>query len=170
LPITLSVIYIELGRRLGLKIEGVALPRHFVVRHVPKKGKPQLIDVYEGGKALSRSAAAKKVEDLAGPKLEDQHLAAVAPRDIIVRMLNNLLNLAQAERDLEGTLRYLDTIIAVAPEDSGQEHGLRALARYQSGDREGALKDLDWVLEKMPEGIDLERVRGLRQRMAGPGR
>src|SRR5207248_6200527 len=55
LPITLSVVYIELGRRLGLKIEGVGLPGHFVVRHVPKKGEPQLIDVYEGGKHLGRA-------------------------------------------------------------------------------------------------------------------
>ncbi|MBI1917511.1 MAG: trypsin-like peptidase domain-containing protein [Planctomycetes bacterium] len=170
LPITLSVVYIELGRRLGLKVEGVGLPGHFVVRHVPKKGEPQLIDVYEGGKALSRDTAAKKVEDITGRKLEDQHLAAVAPRDIIVRMLNNLLNLAQRDRDLDGTLRYLDTIIVAAPEDSGRERGLRALTRYQGGDREGALKDLDWVLEKMPEGIDLDVVRNLRQRMSGPGR
>src|SRR6266545_2808792 len=46
LPITLSLLYMELGRRLGLKIEGVSLPGHFVVRHVPAKGKPQLIDVF----------------------------------------------------------------------------------------------------------------------------
>jgi len=170
LPITLSVVYIELGRRLGLKVEGVGLPGHFVVRHVPKKGEPQLIDVYEGGKPLSRAAAAKKIETFTDRELEDQHLAAIAPRDIIVRMLNNLLNLAQRDRDLDGTLRYLDTIIAVAPDDSGREHGLRALARFQGGDREGALKDLDWVLEKMPEGVNLDVVRGLRERMSGSGR
>src|SRR5207302_11115694 len=61
LPITLSVLYLELGKRLGLKIEGVGLPGHFVVRHVPKKGEPQLIDVYEGAKPLSRAEAVKKV-------------------------------------------------------------------------------------------------------------
>src|SRR5262245_12871214 len=170
LPITLSVVYVELSRRLGLKVEGVGLPGHFIVRHVPKKGEPQLIDVYDGGKPLSRADAAKKVEEITGRELEDSHLSAVAPRDIIVRMLNNLLNLAQRDRDLEGTLRYLDTIIAVAPEDSGRERGLRALARYQNGDRDGALKDIDWVLEKMPEGIDLDVVRELRRRMSGPDR
>jgi regulator of sirC expression with transglutaminase-like and TPR domain len=169
LPITLSVVYIELGRRLGLKIEGVGLPGHFIVRHVPKKGEPQLIDVYEGGKPLSRAEAAKKVETFPGRKFEDQHLAPVAPRDIVVRMLNNLLNLVQDDPSPEGRLRYLDTIIAVAPEDSGREHGMRAVSRYQSGDREGALKDLDWVLEKMPEGINLDVVREMRRRMSGPG-
>ena len=48
LPITLSVVYIELARRIGLKVEGVGLPGHFVVRHVPAEGEPQLIDVYDG--------------------------------------------------------------------------------------------------------------------------
>src|SRR5262249_24761833 len=67
-PITLSVVYLELGRRLGLKIEGVGLPGHFVVRHVPKKGEPQLIDVYEGGKPLSRTDAVKKIEEFTDGK------------------------------------------------------------------------------------------------------
>ena len=49
LPITLSLLYIELASRLGVKIEGVGLPAHFVVRHVPKEGEPQIIDVFDGG-------------------------------------------------------------------------------------------------------------------------
>src|SRR5690606_2448324 len=61
LPITLSVLYIELGQRLGLKLHGVGLPGHFVVRHVPAEGEPQLIDVFEGGQPLSREDAEKKV-------------------------------------------------------------------------------------------------------------
>ncbi len=54
LPITLSVLYIELARRLGVRLEGVGLPGHFVVRHVPAKGEAQLIDVYEGGQPLTQ--------------------------------------------------------------------------------------------------------------------
>src|SRR5438045_2352371 len=59
LPITLSVLYIELGSRLNLKVEGVGLPAHFVVRHVPADGQPQLIDVFEGAAPLTREAAEK---------------------------------------------------------------------------------------------------------------
>ncbi|MFL5343064.1 MAG: transglutaminase family protein, partial [Gemmataceae bacterium] len=62
LPITLAVLYMELARRVGLSTEGVGLPGHFVVRFLPAKGEPQLIDVFDGGKALSRPDAAKKVE------------------------------------------------------------------------------------------------------------
>jgi regulator of sirC expression with transglutaminase-like and TPR domain len=169
LPITLSVVYIELGRRLGLKLEGVGLPGHFVVRHIPAKGEAQLIDAYEGGKPLSRAEAAKKVEDITGAKWEEGFLAAVAPREVIVRMLNNLLRIAQREQDFEGSARYLDAIIALVP-DAARERGLRALARFQLGDKKGALADLDWILEKMPEDIDLDGVRTIRRRIAGPDR
>src|SRR5204862_7877573 len=80
LPITLSVLYIELARRLGVKIEGVGLPGHFVVRHVPAKGEPALIDVYEGGTAMTRDEAAKKVKEFTGRELRDDYLAAVAKK------------------------------------------------------------------------------------------
>ena len=49
IPVTLSVLYMELGGRLGLDIRGVGLPGHFVVKHVPGEGDEQLIDVFERG-------------------------------------------------------------------------------------------------------------------------
>src|SRR5205085_3981371 len=77
LPITLSVLYLELARRIGLKAEGVGLPGHFVVRHLPAKGEPQLIDVFDGGKPLSRQDAEKKVDGTSGATLSDEHLKPV---------------------------------------------------------------------------------------------
>jgi regulator of sirC expression with transglutaminase-like and TPR domain len=62
-------------------------------------------------------------------------------------------------------VRYLDTIIALDPEESARERGLRALMRAQQGDKPGALADIDWILEKMPDGIDLAAVRDLRRRI-----
>ncbi len=126
LPITLSVLYMELAKRIGLKMEGVGLPGHFVVRHLPAKGEPQLIDVFDGGKTLSREDAAKKVEGTAGVELTDEHLKAVSKRAIVVRILHNLLNLTREDRDLAGALRYLDAIVAVDPE-AGQERWMRGV-------------------------------------------
>lgn len=165
LPITLAVVYMELGRRIGLKIEGVGLPGHFVVRHVPTKGEAQLLDVYDAGKPLSRADAEKKVKDITGDAFDERSLDAVAPRAIIVRMFNNLLRVAQEERDNEGSLRYLDALVLLDPEASARERGLRALTRAQLGDKAGALSDLDWILDKMPEGVDLNAVRSLRNRI-----
>jgi serine protease Do len=162
IPITLSVLYIELGRRLGVSLHGVGLPGHFVVRHVPAKGEAQLIDVYEGGQALSREDAEKKVHDITERPLRDEDLAAVDKRTIVVRMLHNLLNVAEREKDQESMLRYLSAIIAVAP-DAAQQRGMRAILRHKAGDRDGALQDVDWLIEHQPEGIDMEALREFRR-------
>jgi regulator of sirC expression with transglutaminase-like and TPR domain len=54
LPITLSLLYMELAKRLGVRVEGVGLPGHFVLRHTPAKGTSTLIDVFEGGSRMNR--------------------------------------------------------------------------------------------------------------------
>jgi regulator of sirC expression with transglutaminase-like and TPR domain len=150
-----------------VQLEGVGLPGHFVVRHVPAKGESQLIDVYEGGQRLSREDASKKVHDITGRQLRDEDLAAVDKRSILVRMLHNLLNVAEREKDHEGMLRYLNAIIAVAP-DAGQQRGMRAILRHKAGDRDGALQDVDWLLEHQPEGIDVEALREFRLLITRP--
>jgi len=162
LPITLSVLYLELARRLGLKMEGVGLPGHFVVRYLPAKGEGQLIDVYENGQVLSKEEAGRKVEAITGRPLAEESLAAVGKRFIIVRMLRNLLHLATKERDSTSTLRYLDAIVTLSP-DAVEERAMRMGLRWQAGDHEGALQDADWMLDKQPEGIDLDKVRELRR-------
>jgi serine protease Do len=167
IPITLSVLYIELGRRLGVRLEGVGLPGHFVVRHVAAKGEGQLIDVYEGGQPLSREEADKKVRDITKRRLRDEDLAAVNKRSIIVRMLQNLLNVAKGEKDADGMLRYLNAIIAVAP-DAAEHRGLRALLRHKAGDRDGALQDVDWLLEHSPEGLNVEALQEFRRQLTRP--
>jgi regulator of sirC expression with transglutaminase-like and TPR domain len=162
LPITLSVLYIELARRIGLKVEGVALPGHFVVRLVRTKGESQMIDVFEGGKVLTREQAAEKVMGTAGIKLQEEHLRAVNKRSIIVRMLQNLLNLTREDRDLERARRYLDAMLDV-DSSLGREHWMRAVLNYQTGHKDAARRDADWLLEHAPEGIDLDDVREMRR-------
>jgi regulator of sirC expression with transglutaminase-like and TPR domain len=162
LPITLSLLFMELGRRLDLKIEGVGLPGHFVVRHVPAEGKPQLIDVFEGAKAMSRREAETLALASAGRPLTEDDLKAADERAIVVRMLGNLLGVAQEKDDKEAMLRYLEAIVAVRP-DAAQERGLRAILRQQTGRRAAALADLDWFLEHQPPGIDLDRIREMRE-------
>ncbi len=162
IPITLSVLYLELARRLGLKVEGVGMPGHFIVKHVPAKGPEHLIDVYDGGKPMTREDANKVVQGITGEPLRDEHLAAVGKKAIIVRMLQNLYGVARREKDVPGILRYLDTILAVSP-DEVNEHWMRAVFRAQEGRRQAALEDVDWILKRQPSGIDLRYVRRLRQ-------
>jgi S1-C subfamily serine protease/regulator of sirC expression with transglutaminase-like and TPR domain len=162
LPITLAVLYMELGRRIGLDIEGVGLPGHFVVRQQPAKGEPQLIDVFEGGLAMSRAAAGKKVREMTDRPLAPEDLAAVDERMILLRMLQNLLGVAQNKPDREAMLRYLEAIVAIDP-TLARERGLRAIVRFESGRREAAITDLDWFLTTAPEGIDLDQIRNMQE-------
>src|SRR5262249_30039149 len=115
LPITLAVLFMEFGRRLDLNIEGVGLPGHFVVRHSPKAGEPQIIDVFEGAKPLTVKEAKEKVADFAGREATDDDLAASPSRAILLRMLHNLLGVAQRRGEREAMLRYLDAMLVVDP-------------------------------------------------------
>jgi regulator of sirC expression with transglutaminase-like and TPR domain len=162
LPITLSVVYLEVGRRLDLPLVGVGLPGHFVVRHEPAKGDSQLLDVFDGGKPLSRDEAAKLVEGYTGEPLQPEHLQSVTSRQILLRMLQNLLGVAQQKKDREAMMRYLQAIVTV-DEQSPRERGLLAMLRFETGRKQAAIADLDWFLEHKPAGIDLEQIEKMQQ-------
>jgi len=169
IPITLSVLYMELGHRIGLKIEGVGLPGHFVVRHVPREGEPQLIDVFEGGKPMTRDEADEKVRSITGQPLTDAHLQAARKRDIVLRMIQNLMGIAQRSGDSEAMLRYLEAVVEIEP-SAVRERGMRAVLRFQTGRKQGAVADLDHLIDAKPEGLDLEQVRQMREYFQNSGR
>jgi len=161
LPITLAVLFLELSRRIGLdNVAGVSLPGHFVVKYVPKKGSEQLIDVFDNGKPLSRAEANDLVMSYTEAPLKDEQLKAASKRDIVIRMLQNLLRLAQPQESTADSLRYLDLIVALAP-DAPLERYSRALLRLRAGDQPGAKQDLKWLLDTQPAEIDLERLMEL---------
>jgi regulator of sirC expression with transglutaminase-like and TPR domain len=107
------------------------------------------------------------VEEITGEAFKDDFLAATPKRAIVSRMLHNLLNLARKEGDAVGGLRYLDAILVATP-DASEERLMRAGGRWQTGDRNGALQDIDWLLAHQPDGVDLDRVRELRRLVTQP--
>ena len=162
LPITLCVLYIELGRRLGLTIEGVGLPGHFVVQHIGDDKKSQLIDVFNEGKRLSREDAIKLVAEHSNQPFRDDYLKPVSKRLIVSRMLNNLMGLAQQKEDKESMLRYVELMMAL-DSHSVQSRGMRAILRFETGRKKSAVADLDWFLEHRPENLDLDRIQQMRE-------
>jgi serine protease Do len=162
LPITLSLAYMELARRLDVPVVGVGLPGHFVVRHEPKKGDRQLIDVFDSGKHLSDDDAAKLVRDNTGEPIQPEHLRTVTPRQMLLRMLQNLVGVAQRKADREAMLRYVQAQLTLDPE-LVRERGLRAMLRFETGRKQAAIADLDWFLEHKPAGIDLDQIQKMQQ-------
>ncbi len=162
LPITLSVVYLELARRIGLDVVGVGLPGHFIVAYVPPEGDPRLIDVFEGAAEVSRKEAERRVNDATDGELTESQVAKLfeptTKRAIIFRMLQNLLSVSRS--DPAALHRYLNAMLAVEPEH-GPYHMLRAMVRYQLNERQRARDDVDWLLEHEPVGVNLDQVRAL---------
>ncbi|MEO8429402.1 MAG: tetratricopeptide repeat protein, partial [Verrucomicrobiota bacterium] len=158
LPITLSVLFIELAKRIGLEnVFGVALPGHFIAKCASEAREDQLIDVFDGGSRLTRAQANDIVMAYTGARLREDQLKAATKREIIVRMLRNLLAVAQDTESAANVLRYQDLIVALSP-DSPADRLDRARLRLQSGDSIGAKQDFKWLLDNEPPGIDLERI------------
>jgi regulator of sirC expression with transglutaminase-like and TPR domain len=161
LPITLAILFIELGHRIGLKeLVGVPIPAHFMVKYSPEKEDAELIDVFNEGKTVSRDEVDEIAQEATGSPLNEAHLKAARKREIIIRMLRNLHSIAQSNESGPDSLRYLDLIIAIAPEPA-LDHLDRARLRLQLGDRAGARQDFKWLLDNNPPGIDTDRIAEL---------
>lgn len=162
LPITLSIVYLELARKLGVNVVGIGLPGRFVVAYQPSEGEPQLIDVYEEATEFSREEAERRIRAALGAELDDEtvesFLEPEGKREIIQRMLQNLLSVSRS--DPPALHRYLNAMLALSP-DQAEFHLMRAVVRYQLQQTERALEDVRWILEREPAGIDLDQVRVL---------
>ena len=160
IPITLSVVYMELAKRLGLTVHGIGFPGHFIVRFDPPEGRPEWIDVFDRGKRLSRDDLARRLAETSGEILAERHLEVSSTRSILSRMLNNLLAIAIRENDTPAMLRYLDAMLTVDPESS-RSRVLRMLTARRLNRLDQSLTDARWLLEHQPADIDLEQVRRL---------
>ena len=163
LPITLCLLYMELGRRLDLRIEGIGLPGHFVVRYVPPEGEPQLLDVFHAGVPMSLTDAELLTIQVTGLPFRDDYLRSTSKQEVVIRILRNLFGIAQRGDDKEAMLRYLEAMVTIQPQDAARR-GMRAILRHETGRRQAALEDLDWFLQQPPGAIDVERIRAIRSR------
>ncbi len=91
IPISLSVVYLLLGRRLGLPVYGVNMPAHFLVKHVDGRGEAYL-DLFDGGNYVSKEACVRFLLK-AGIKPRPVYFEAAEPRDILLRMADDLMRL-----------------------------------------------------------------------------
>lgn len=165
MPLTLAMLYLEIGWRLGLKLDGVGLPGHFVVRWNREKDKPVFVDVYERGKRVAEADLPKLAGLPPGTALPKDSLKAMPRRAMLARMARNLAGSAGRVDDEAGQLRHYDALLLIDP-DSGVERGARAMLRARAGDFSGALTDIDMLIENPPEGVDVDKLAALRRRLA----
>lgn len=166
IPITLSVVFIEMARRLQIEgVFGAPLPGKFMVGITHGSGdleETEFIDVFDSGKMMSRSRAVRAVWELLGSTPPDSVFEPAKSRDIAVRMLRNLVDIEiNRKQTPEKAMGYLELLIAIQPE-SGKERFQRAILRVQDKNIVGAREDLDWLMENQPPGLDYQRLEQFR--------
>lgn len=169
LPITLSILHREFGRRIGLDIVGVSFPGRFMNR-LRTEGKDHatgpVIDVFDDGRILTPDEASAFILDFTGELPGTDAWQPATPRAIILRMLNNLAASTDPASE-PALLRYLQTALTIDPA-SPTPRLQRLLLHARSNRREAALADISWFLEHQPEGIDLDRLRDLADSLRNP--
>lgn len=159
IPISLSTLYLALGRRVGLPFEGVGMPGHFLVRlrHLVS---PVLMDPFEGGLILDEAACEARLRSLYGAhvRLQPQMIAPVSARQMVFRMLNNLKAIYLGREDWARTIRTVDLMLVARPGALG-EYRDRGTAHMRSGDLRRARADFEHYLLNAPDLDDAGTIR-----------
>lgn len=169
LPITLSVVYLEVARRAGISLYGVAFPGHFLV--ACNAGSHKLVlDPFNNGDILTEAGAEELLRRVAPQLRFDPERLSPAPVELITyRMLSNLKRVYLEREDAEMGLTVVDLLLLLAPDHPG-ELRTRAVLLMQVGAFRAALKDVERCLELSPDAPDRERLvlmaRELRERLA----
>jgi regulator of sirC expression with transglutaminase-like and TPR domain len=153
IPITLSIVYMEIARRLAKPVSGVGLPGHFVIRY-DDPDYSAIIDPFHGGAILDTAQCCHLAQV---ESLDDEMLDAVDRRHIAMRLVNNLRGIYFGRRDGVKALQVLDLMIEAAP-DSADEHKQRAVALLQQRRIQEAFAAFKRYLDLSPEAPDRERI------------
>ena len=162
-PITLSVMFMEVGRRTGLRVDGVNFPGHFLVCFPQDAGRRRsrlIIDPFDGGAMLSEHDCRLLLQKHVGPEVAfDKSLLTPATRqEIIVRMLLNLKRIYVHMRSFPQAHDVTELLLAVTPSAMSELRD-RGLLAYHLNDITGALRDLQTYLKIASMGEMDEEAR-----------
>jgi regulator of sirC expression with transglutaminase-like and TPR domain len=161
IPITLSILYLEIGKRLGLNLKGVSFPGHFLVKLAVKRGQ-LVLDPFTGGEAQSESDLRQRLAQvLPTEKAEqaqlDRYLEPATPHQIIARVLRNLKNIYTQTGKLEQALAVMHRMLLVMPE-SAEELRDRGLVYQKLECFRPALSDLQNYVRRKPDAPDSAEI------------
>ena len=153
IPITLSVMYMEIARRLRMPVYGIGLPRHFVLEF-NDGNYSTFIDPFHGGCRITpRDCYALAGSQVADPSL----LRRVTPKQIVMRMLQNLDRVYMRQRNFAKSVATLDLMIFGAPETAAW-YKRRGLLSLELGRYHSAQNDLRHYLALEPEASDRPEI------------
>jgi len=160
IPLTLSIVFMELGWRIGIPFEGVAFPGHFLVR-LPGEPRDLLLDPYKRGMMVHEEDCRQMLLESTGGRLSyDPALtASVGKRDVVARLLHNLKGAYLRAGDDAQALAAVERLLVLAPDDR-EEIRDRGLLLFRMQKYGPALDSLNAYLEGAPESADRETIEG----------
>ena len=167
IPISLSILYMELGRRIGLPLEGVSFPGHFLVR-LRLRGGTLVLDPFAGGAPQSEVELRERLQRVVPPEATgnlplaelplEQFLEPASKRQILSRVLRNLKAIYRETDNPERGLQVLNRMLLVTP-DAHAELRDRGYLYQRLECWRPALQDLAAYLERDPDAPDADDVR-----------
>lgn len=163
LPITLSAIYLGVGRHAGVAVSGIALPGHFIVAHLDSPT-PLFLDPFRGGQPLSKRACDRIVRDVTGGQATSiqRFLEPTLPRALLTRMLNNLQMIYWNRRDNVLGLLAARLLCTLNP-SAADPIKVRGYFYDRLGETRSALVDYESYLRRASDAPD---ARQLKRRIA----
>ncbi len=158
LPIALSILYIDVTRRLGLETSGVALPGRFLVRVISPTG-DVLIDPFDDGRVLTSTECQEIMNQVfgGGVRLREHHLRSSSNREILARVLAHLKSVYLSKRDLLRAVASIDRLLILDARDPYElrDRGSLAMQLHEYAD---AILYLERYVALMPYADDVARV------------
>ncbi|MBI4854453.1 MAG: tetratricopeptide repeat protein [Acidobacteria bacterium] len=164
IPITLSVFYMEIARRLGLKIDGVGMPGHFLMKCYVEDTEI-ILDAFNQGQILDKDACQELVSNLYGSEIElrPSFFRTVSKKEILIRMLNNLKNIYLSSSDHLRALATIERLLLITPQAINEIRD-RGFVNYRLGKYSLAIQDLEFYLTYAPKNQESEVVsKGLQK-------
>jgi len=171
IPITISLVYMEVAARVGLPLQGIGMPGHFIVRYpgplshgAAPSYRPQpgelFIDPYYGGTLLARSECAARFRQIYGPDFtfSEEYLTPLTRHQILARMLTNLKAIYLKRRDYRRAASVVERLLLVQPE-ALWEFKDRGILYYRLGAFQPARADLEHFLAEDPDAEDAPLIR-----------
>ena len=164
IPITLSLLCIEVGRRAGVPVLGIGMPGHFLVRHRDEAN--YFVDAFNGGLLMNRDECGAVLRQAAGEdvRLEERHLDPVTPREILARVLRNLKAIYWDREEFDRCITTIGALMAVLP-DRPEERRDRGVVHLKAGNHQQSADDFAAYIEAAPHADDIETVRNALSRL-----
>jgi regulator of sirC expression with transglutaminase-like and TPR domain len=161
IPLTLGMVMLEVGWRLGLPLEGVNFPSHFLVRF---RGDTLelLLDPFNEGRVRFQDQAQELLDQVYGGmvRVQDSFVRPSSRRDMLTRLLTNLKGIYVNVGDHARCLSAVERILLIHPTSRG-ENRARGMLLARLGRQDEAVEQLEAYLDLAPEASDADRIRDM---------